>query len=244
MIEKTIGAAVPATGRRLFPSPDFPTVPVAGEDRVYPVHRIFCVGRNYAEHAREMGVEVDREAPFYFTKSALALVASGSRIPYPPGTRDFHYEMELVAAIGRQLFRADPETAESALFGYACGLDMTRRDLQLAARAKGRPWDLGKDFERSAVVAPITRAAALGALGERRISLSVNGAVRQSARLADLVWSVPELVSHLSQFYHLGPGDLIFTGTPAGVGPVVPGDVLRGEIDGLVPVELAIGDPE
>ncbi|HEU0223326.1 MAG TPA: fumarylacetoacetate hydrolase family protein [Paracoccaceae bacterium] len=228
---------------RLFPSPEFPTVPVKGEAAAYPVHRIFCVGRNYAEHAKEMGVEVDREAPFYFLKSALALVPSGATIPYPPGTSNYHYEMELVVAIGAPAFRVSVEDAEAAVFGYATGLDMTRRDLQLAERAKQRPWDLGKDFEQSAVIAPLTRAGDFR-LADQRITLSVGDTTKQDAKLSDLVWSVPELISHLSRFYHLAPGDLIYTGTPAGVGPVVAGDVILGEIEGLDPVALTIGAGE
>lgn len=228
---------------RLFPSPAFPAVPVEGGGPAFPVHRIFCVGRNYAEHAKEMGSEVDRETPFYFTKSALALVASGATIPYPPGTANFHHEVELVLAIGAAAFRVDAAEAPGVIFGYAAGLDMTRRDLQLAERAKQRPWDLGKDFENAAVIAPITPAAGF-APGDQRISLTVNGAARQDGRLSDLVWSVGELISHLSRFYHLAPGDLLYTGTPAGVGPVVAGDVIRGEVEGLHPIELRIGAAE
>ncbi|SOB99988.1 fumarylpyruvate hydrolase [Rhodobacter sp. JA431] len=225
----------------LFPSPEWPTVPVLGEGAAYPVHRIFCVGRNYAAHAAEMGVAVDREAPFYFTKSALTTTASGATIPYPPGTENFHYEMELVIAIGAPLFKGDKAAAAGAIYGYACGLDMTRRDLQLEARAKQRPWDLGKDVEQSAVFAPITKAAAVGPIGGQRIHLSVNDEIRQDAKLDDLIWKVEEIVSHLSHYYHLAPGDLIMTGTPAGVGAVVAGDVIKGGIDGLTPVELVIG---
>jgi fumarylpyruvate hydrolase len=228
----------------LFPSPEFPLVPVKGETAAYPVHRIFCVGRNYAEHAKEMGVEVDREAPFYFLKSAWAIVPTGATIPYPPGTENYHYEMEFVLAVGRPVFKVGLEEAAAAVYGYAAGLDMTRRDLQLEARAKGRPWDLGKDFEQSAIIAEITKAAEFGEIGPQRITLKVGSEIRQDAKLADLVWSVPELVSHLSRFYHLAPGDLIYTGTPAGVGPVVVGDVIHGEIDGLAPVDLTIGNPE
>jgi fumarylpyruvate hydrolase len=232
------------TKTSLFASPEFPTVPVNGETAEYPVHRIFCVGRNYAAHAAEMGVEVDREAPFYFTKSALMTEQSGATVPYPPGTDNFHYEMELVIAIGAPIFKADSATAAKAIYGYACGLDMTRRDLQLAARAKQRPWDLGKDVEQSAVFAPITRAAEVPAIGPQRIHLEVNGEVRQDARLDDLIWKVEEIVSHLSRYYHLAPGDLIMTGTPAGVGAVVAGDVITGGIDGLDPVKLTIGAAE
>lgn len=218
-------------------------VPVVGEAALLPVRRIFCVGRNYEAHAREMGVEVDREAPFYFTKPASAITQSGSEVPYPPGTANYHYEMELVIAIGRPAFRVSVEAASQVVFGYAAGLDMTRRDLQLEARAKQRPWDLGKAFEQSAIIAPITRAEAFE-VGSQAISLRVGDAIRQNARLSDLVWSVPELVSHLSRFYHLEPGDLIYTGTPEGVGPVNPGDEIIGSIDGLDCVRLVVGPPE
>ena len=228
--------------KHLFSSPDYPAIPAGSAD--YPVHRIFCVGRNYAEHAKEMGVEVDREAPFYFLKDAQALVQSGSTIPYPPGTENFHYEMELVIAIGAPAFRVEGENAQGAIWGYGCGLDMTRRDLQLIARAKQRPWDLGKNVEQSAVMAALTPALKFGAIGSQRIWFAVNGETKQDARLSDLVWSPTEIVSHLSHYYHLAPGDLIYTGTPAGVGPVVAGDVLHGEIDGLDPVDLTIGRAE
>ena len=228
----------------LFPPAPVPALPVAGETRHYPVRRIFCVGRNYVEHAKEMGQEVDREAPFYFTKSPSTLTPSGATVPYPPGTQNFHYEMELVVAIGAPAFRLPAEAAGAAIYGYACGLDMTRRDLQLKERAKQRPWDTGKDVENSAVVAAITKAAGMAAIGPQRIHLSVNGETRQDAHLSDLVWSVPEIIAHLSTLYHLGPGDLVFTGTPAGVGPVVAGDVIEGGIDGLAPVRLTLGAAE
>jgi fumarylpyruvate hydrolase len=232
------------TSGRLFPSPQYPTVPVAGEAALYPVHRIFCVGRNYADHAKEMGVEIDREAPFYFLKDAQAIVATGATLPYPSGTSNYHYEMELVIAIGKPAFKVGADEAADAIFGYAAGLDMTRRDLQLEARAKQRPWDLGKNFEKSAVMAPISRATSIGEIGSQRISLSVGETVKQDAHLSDLVWSPVEIVSHLSRYYHLAPGDLIYTGTPAGVGAVVSGDRIRGSIDGLAPVELMIGEAE
>lgn len=228
----------------LFEASAIPTVPVKGEDKAYPVGRIFCVGRNYAAHAAEMGVEVDREAPFYFTKSAFAMQPSGTTICYPPGTENFHYEMELVLAVGAPVFKAGREEAAEAIYGYACGLDMTRRDLQLAARAKQRPWDLGKDVEKSAVMAPITKAADFGEVADQRIHLEVNGETRQDATLADLMWKVDEIVSHLSGFYHLAPGDLIMTGTPAGVGPVKSGDRITGGIEGLDDIALVIGEPE
>jgi fumarylpyruvate hydrolase len=228
----------------LFKLPETPTIPVVGEAAAYPIHRIFCVGRNYAAHAAEMGVEVDREAPFYFTKAPSAAVASGATVPYPPGTENFHYEMELVVALGAPVFRVSVDDAAKAVFGYGCGLDMTRRDLQLAARAKQRPWDLGKDVENSAVLTALTRAADVAEIGPQRIHLEVNGAVKQDAHLSDLIWSVPELISHLSHYYHLRPGDIILTGTPAGVGPVVAGDVITGGIDGLEPIRLTLGPAE
>lgn len=228
----------------LFPAPDWPSLPVAGSQARFPVRRIFCVGRNYAAHAAEMGNEVDRAAPFYFTKSPLAVVESGATVAYAPGTADLHHEMEFVVALGRPGFRVAAEAAMALVFGYAAGLDMTRRDLQAAAKARQRPWDLAKDFEDSAVLAPITPAGNFGVIGDQRITLSVNGAPRQEARLSDMVWSVPELIADLSRFYHLAPGDLIFTGTPAGVGAVGAGDRIRGEIDGLAPVHLTLGVAE
>lgn len=228
----------------LFPAPEWPSLPVAGSQARFPVRRIFCVGRNYAAHAAEMGNEVDRAAPFYFTKSPLAVVESGATVAYAPGTADLHHEMEFVVALGRPGFRVAAEAAMALVFGYAAGLDMTRRDLQASAKARQRPWDLAKDFEDSAVLAPITPAGNFGVIGDQRITLSVNGAPRQEARLSDMVWSVSELIADLSRFYHLAPGDLIFTGTPAGVGAVGAGDRIRGEIDGLAPVDLTLGVAE
>ena len=228
----------------LFPAPEPKSIPVVGENATYPIRRIFCVGRNYAAHAAEMGFEVDREAPFYFTKSSEAFIPTGKTIPYPPGTENFHYEMELALVIGKPVFRVSVEDAPSAVYGYACALDMTRRDLQLASRAKQRPWDLGKDVENSAVISPVTRARDFGAVGSQRIQLAVNGETKQDAHLSDLIWSVAEIVSDLSKFYHLQPGDIILTGTPAGVGPVVAGDAITGSIDGLTSISLNIGPAE
>lgn len=228
----------------LFDPAPVKTLPLRGTDALYPVRRIFCVGRNYAAHAAEMGGEVDREAPWYFTKSAEALCQSGATVPYPPGTSNYHHEMELVVALGGPAFRAGPDEAAAAVLGYACGLDMTRRDRQQDGKDHRRPWDLGKDVENGAVIGRLAPAAEVGAIGPQRIHLSVNGAVRQDALLSDMVWSVTEIVAHLSGYYHLGPGDLIMTGTPAGVGPVVAGDAVEGGIDGLDPVRLTIGPPE
>ncbi|MFD3188815.1 fumarylacetoacetate hydrolase family protein [Sedimentitalea sp. HM32M-2] len=224
----------------LFELPAVPGIPVRNMAATYPIGRIFCVGRNYAAHAAEMGVEVDREKPFYFTKSAAHAVLGGARVPYPSGTGNYHHEMELALAIGTAVFQADIAQARAAVFGYCCALDMTRRDLQISERSQQRPWSLGKDVECSAVFAPLTPIRDMAAIGSQRIHLSVNGEIRQDATLAELIWSPEEIIAHLSGFYHLRPGDLILTGTPAGVGSVVPGDVISGSIDGLDPVELTL----
>ena len=225
----------------LFTLPTPPLLPVVNTAQGFPVRRIFCVGRNYAAHAAEMGNEVDREAPFYFTKSAHALCQPGGEIPYPPGTADCHYEMEFVTAIGAPAFRVTHDDAMQAVWGYGCGIDLTRRDLQAAAKEKRRPWDLGKDFENAAIIGALTPAREFGTISKQRITLHQNGNTVQDAKLSDMVWSLPEVIAHLSGFYHLQPGDLIMTGTPAGVGPVAPGDHLEGRIDGLAPLTLRIG---
>jgi fumarylpyruvate hydrolase len=227
-----------------FDPPPVVAVPIRGASERYPIRRIFCVGRNYEAHAREMGVAPDREAPFYFTKSAYDYAPSGSSIAYPPGTANLHYEMELVVAIGAPAFRVAASDALGRVFGYACGLDMTRRDLQFAARDQRRPWDLGKDFESAAVLAPIVRVAECGRLAHGHIELRVNAAVRQSSDLKLLIHPVPALIADLSKYYHLQPGDLIYTGTPEGVGPVVPNDEIAGSIEGLGDIALRIAQPE
>lgn len=227
----------------LFPPAPQPVLAVKGEEAAYPVRRIFCVGRNYAAHAAEMGVAVDREAPFYFTKSPHAVMASGATLRYPPGTENLHHEMELVVALGGPAFRFSTDQAMAAVYAFGCGLDMTRRDLQLNARERQRPWDLGKDFEGAAVLAPMTRAGEMADIGPQRIWLTVNGEMRQDANLRDLIHAVPEIIADLSKYYHLDAGDIIMTGTPAGVGPVQPGDVIEGGIEGLENVALAIGEP-
>lgn len=226
----------------LFDPPPVPAVPIAGLDLLFPVARIFCVGRNYEEHAREMGHVVDREKPFYFSKAASDLRLSGASLPYPPGTNNYHFEIELVVAIGAPAFAIAAADALSAVFGYACGLDMTRRDLQLAERAKQRPWTLGKDVEASAPVSTIAPASRIGHPAKGRIALRQNGQTRQSSDIGQMVWSVPEIIAHLSGFYRLGPGDLIFTGTPAGVGPVAAGDLLEGSIEGVGELTVTIGE--
>lgn len=227
----------------LFPAPDWPQLAISGSAAKIPVRRVFCVGRNYAAHAAEMGAEVDREAPFYFTKSALAVLPCGSdgiTLPYPPGTADFQHEVELAVILGAPAFRMAEGQAMAAVAGYACALDMTRRDLQAKAKDQRRPWSLGKDFEGAAVIGEVTAAADWGAPGTQAIRLAVDGAVRQESTLADMVWPVPALIADLSRFYHLAPGDVILTGTPAGVGPVQPGQRLTAAIDGLSPLGVTI----
>jgi fumarylpyruvate hydrolase len=228
----------------LFPAPPVVAVPVRGRSGRIPIRRIFCVGRNYEAHAKEMGVTADREAPFYFTKAAEHYVPSGSTVPYPPGTSNYHYELELVVVLGAGAFRVAADRALDCVFGYACGLDMTRRDLQFAAREQRRPWDLGKDGEQSAVLSEIVPAGEIGHPHSGRIELRVNGEIKQSADISHLIHTVPAVIAHLSTFYHLHPGDLIYTGTPEGVGPVQTGDVLQGVIDNVGSITLTIGPPE
>ncbi len=230
----------------LWTPPPVYSLPVRGIAARYPVNRIFCVGRNYHAHAVEMGVPVDKvnAKPFYFTKAASTLVESGATVPYPTGTANYHHEIELVVAIGAPGFRVAEADAASLIYGYAAGLDMTRRDLQLAAREQGRPWDLGKDFELSAVCSEIVPIGKLGVLAKGAITLAVNGQTRQSADLSQLIWSIPELIADLSRFYHLQPGVLIYTGTPEGVGAVKSGDRLAGHIDKVGDISLTIGAAE
>lgn len=214
-------------------------VPVAGGDS-FPVRRVYCVGRNYRAHAIEMGADPDREAPFFFTKPADAVVSSGSAVAYPPRTSDYQHEIELVVAIGRRGRDIPVGRALEYVYGYAVGLDMTRRDLQIEARKAGRPWDMGKAFDESAPCGEISPAAMTGPLTGGTISVSVNGETRQSSDLSLLIWNVAEVIADLSTYVELAPGDLIFTGTPEGVGPVQPGDTLVGRIDGLADLEVTI----
>jgi fumarylpyruvate hydrolase len=215
------------------------TVPVEG-GAAFPVRRIYCVGRNYAAHAREMGHDPERDEPFFFTKPADAIVLTGAEIPYPPMSRDVHHEVELVVAIGRPGFEVSPDEAQALVFGYATGIDLTRRDLQANAKKAGRPWDMGKAFDFSAPCGVIRPAADTGALHSGGISLAVNGKVRQHSDLAELIWSVPEIIAHLSRYVTLAPGDLIYTGTPDGVGPVEPGDEMHARIEGLADLLIRI----
>ena len=220
--------------------PPAASVAVAGESRRFPVRRIFCVGRNYAAHAREMGKDPDREPPFFFTKPADAVVESGATVPYPPETKNLHYEIELIVAIGREGTDIPVASALDHVWGYGVGIDLTRRDLQGQAKDMGRPWDWGKAFDRSAPIAPLHPAAATGHPTTGRIWLAVNGETKQDGDLAELIWPVSDIISILSRSMELRPGDLIMTGTPAGVGPVVPGDRITGGVDGLGEIALTI----
>jgi fumarylpyruvate hydrolase len=230
--------------RYAIPAWDLPSVPVAGTDFQFPVRHIYCVGRNYAEHAKEMGGDAAKEPPFFFTKPADAIVPvvppSIAEVHYPLATKNYHHEIELVVAIGGRGSRIAPERAESLIYGYAVGLDMTRRDLQNAMREIKRPWDIGKSFAQAAPIGPIHRVAEVGHPKTGRIALEVNGAIRQQGDLADMIWDVPHMLHFLAQYYELLPGDLIFTGTPSGVGAVVAGDTLVGRIESLGELRIRI----
>jgi fumarylpyruvate hydrolase len=229
----------------LWNPPPVYSLPVRGTTERLPINRIFLVGRNYHAHAVEMGRPVDKsvEVPFYFTKAPGTLVESGATVPYPPGTSNYHFEMELVVVIGKPGFRVPEADAASVIYGYACGLDMTRRDLQLIARDKGRPWDLGKDVEQSSVVSEVVPMVGK-VIGNGALELSVNGVTKQKSDIDKLIWNIPELIADLSKFYHLQPGDLIFTGTPEGVGPVLAGDRIDGSIEGVGTIVLHTGAAE
>jgi len=218
---------------------------IAGDDTRFPIRRVFCVGRNYAAHAREMGKDPDREPPFFFTKPADAVVDCGpeanTTIPYPPETKNFHHEIELTVAIRKDGINIPTRTALDHVFGYAASIDLTRRDLQLVARDKGRPWDWGKAFDLSAPVAPLHRVEEVGHKPTGRIWLSVDDQTKQDADLSELIWSTADVISIVSHTMALKAGDLIMTGTPAGVGPILPGQQIRGGIEGLGDVSIAIG---
>lgn len=224
----------------VFPPAPVPSLPVQGSDARFPVRRIFCVGRNYAEHAKEMGADT-REPPFFFTKPADALVADGAVLDWPLATSDLHHEAELVVAIGESGRNLTPDAAAALVWGYAPGIDLTRRDMQSEAKAMRRPWDMSKGFDESAPCGTLVPVAVSGAMVSGRITCTVSGEIRQDGDVADMIWDVPHIVSHLSGLVELAPGDLIFTGTPAGVGPVLPGESCRVEIAGLGAVEVRIG---
>lgn len=223
----------------VIPAPAATTIPVIGGDS-FPVRRIYCVGRNYAAHAREMGADPDREDPFFFMKPADAIVPTGSTIPYPVKTRDYQHEIEMVVALKGGGSDVPVAKALDLVFGYAVGLDMTRRDIQGEAKKMGRPWDMGKGFDQSAPCAPISPASKVGHIGKGAIWLKVNGKIRQKSDLELLIWSIPETISYLSGLVTLAPGDLIYSGTPEGVAAVVKGDKLEGHVDGLTDLAIAI----
>ena len=223
----------------VLPPPAVPAIPVAGGG-AFPVRRVFCVGRNYAAHAREMGSDPDREPPFFFMKPADALVTDGADTPYPPATSDLHHEMELVVALGEGGADIAVADALAHVWGYAAGLDLTRRDLQGQAKKEGKPWDMGKGFDHSGPIGLLVPAARIGHPARGRIALKVNGKIRQESDLTHLIWSVSETIAHLSRLVRLAPGDLIFTGTPEGVAAVGRGDLLEGEVEGVGTVRTRI----
>jgi fumarylpyruvate hydrolase len=224
----------------VIPAPPVTSLPVEGSHAQFAVHRIYCVGRNYAEHAREMGHDPDREPPFFFLKPTDAIVGDGTGFPYPAQTDDVHHEIELVVALGKGGRDIAVGSALAHVYGYAVGLDMTRRDLQAAAKKLGRPWDTGKAFDHSAPCGRIAPAASIGHPTTGAIWLKVNGELRQRGDLSQLIWKVPEVIAHLSALFTLAPGDLIYTGTPAGVGPVRRGDALEGSVDGVGTIRIEV----
>ena len=224
----------------VFAAPAQPAVKVEGDSRLFPVRRIFCVGRNYADHAREMGADPTRELPFFFCKPADALVPDKSVIPYPPQTQDLQHEIELVVAIGKGGSNISRQDALSHVFGYGVGIDLTRRDLQQEAKDKKRPWDWGKGFDNSAPISALRKASEIGHPEAGRIHITVNGAVKQDGDLSQLIWPVADVIAFISQSMRLEAGDLIYTGTPAGVGAIQPGDVLKGEVAGVASLTVSI----
>jgi fumarylpyruvate hydrolase len=227
-------------GAYVFPPPPRPNLPVRGTGKLFPVHRIYCVGRNYAEHAIEMGHDPTREQPFFFQKNPDNLVPGGGDFPYPSKSNDVHFEFELVVALGKGGRDIAVERALDHVYGYAVGLDMTRRDLQGEAKKLGRPWDVGKAFEHSAPCSEIVPASAIGHPEKGALRLAVNGTVKQQGDLNQMIWKVPEMIAILSGLFELKPGDLIFSGTPAGVGAVKRGDVLEGGVEGVAELKVRV----
>jgi fumarylpyruvate hydrolase len=220
--------------------PTQPSLPVEGSAAHFPIRRIYCVGRNYAAHAIEMGHDPDREPPFFFQKNADAIVPGGGDFPYPPGTSDVHFELELVVALAKGGKDISVENALDHVYGYAVGLDMTRRDLQGVAKDMGRPWEIGKSFEFSAPCTSIVPASQIGHPDHGRVQLRVNGELRQDGDVNQMIWKTPEVISYLSDYFTLGAGDLIFTGTPAGVGAINVGDRLEGEVEGVGSLSVTV----
>ena len=229
-----------AASAYVFEPLPLPSLPVAGSGLRFPVHRIYCVGRNYAEHAIEMGHDPSREPPFFFQKNPDNIVQPGEDFPYPSRTSDVHFEIEMVVALGKGGRDVPVEAALDLVFGYGVGLDMTRRDLQGEAKKLGRPWEVGKAFEASAPCSQLQRASAIGHPASGAVWLEVNGALRQKGDLEQMIWKVPEMIAYLSALFTLQPGDLIFSGTPAGVGAIVRGDRLKGGVSGVGEIELSV----
>jgi fumarylpyruvate hydrolase len=221
--------------------PAAPALAVAGSDQTFPLRRVFCVGRNYAAHAREMGADPDREPPFFFTKPADAVVPASGTVPYPSSTQDLHHEVELVVALKGGGSNVSPEQALDLVWGYGVGVDLTRRDLQEVAKKTGRPWDMSKGFDASGPCSPLQPAAATGHPQEGRVWLEVNGQVKQEGNLNEMIWPVADTIAYLSRFVALQPGDVIFTGTPSGVGKLNPGDQVRGGVEGVTTFEFTMG---
>ncbi|HVI53445.1 MAG TPA: fumarylacetoacetate hydrolase family protein [Luteibacter sp.] len=221
----------------IIPAPAQPSIPVVGQTARFPVRRIFCIGRNYADHAREMGASVDKANPMFFTKPADAIVTDGADVPYPSATSDLHHEVEMVVALGAGGSDLSVEQAGKLVWGYGVGLDLTRRDLQAQAKAKGAPWDVAKGFDHSAPVSALVPASEVTPTASTRIALEINGEVRQQATLGDMVLDVPEILSALSKMFELKAGDIVYTGTPAGVSALVRGDTFRATLDGVATLE-------
>ncbi|WP_238120083.1 MULTISPECIES: fumarylacetoacetate hydrolase family protein [unclassified Xanthobacter] len=224
----------------VFPPLAIPTLPVVGSTAVFPVHRIYCVGRNFADHAIEMGHDPNKEPPFFFQKNPDTLVPSGSTMPYPSATKDVHHEIEMVVALKSGGTDIPVSEALDHVFGYAVGLDLTRRDLQADLKKLGRPWEVAKAFENAAPCSALVPASVTGHPSAGRIFLKVNGAVKQDGDLNQMIWKVPEMIATLSTLFRLAPGDLIFAGTPAGVGPVARGDRLEGEVAGVGTLDITV----
>lgn len=221
----------------IIPAPAQPSIPVLGQTARFPVRRIFCIGRNYADHAREMGASVDRANPMFFTKPADAIVTDGADVPYPSATSDLHHEVEMVVALGAGGSDLSIEEAGKLVWGYGVGLDLTRRDLQAQAKAKGAPWDVAKGFDHSAPISALVPASEVTPTASTRITLEINGELRQQATLGDMVLDVPEILSALSKLFELKAGDIIYTGTPAGVSALSRGDTFRATLDGVATLE-------
>ena len=226
--------------RYVFAKHEIPALSVTGTEELFPVHRIYCVGQNYSKHMREMGSNPERDAPFFFSKPADAVCRHGSNISYPPATKNLHHEIELVVAIGMKGINIPTTEALNHVFGYTVGLDLTRRDLQQEAKKKSRPWSVAKGFDHSAPCSVLHKVDEVGHLEQGKITLNVNGEIRQQGDISEMIWSIPEIISILSGYFELCPGDLIFTGTPEGVGPLNRGDILEGEVEQLTKLSITI----